>query len=261
MDLFRTHAGGAAPRVVADVLAAVVNEVTRRTPAARDLPFFGLDHPKGATADRLERLSELGIFRFYERVLDLAAGLGGPARWLARRHGCTVLSLDRSRARAAASRLLVRRAGLDDAVTVGVAEFERLPAAAASFTHAWSVDGLDENADASTIFAELFRVVRPGGYVALQEWSRSTTEPAKKHVDALRAAGFGPVRVVSAPEAREDDSTIVSLIRRRVAARLDQSVAASAALAPAARKSLDGPAQTISESDGTLCQLFAGRPA
>jgi ubiquinone/menaquinone biosynthesis C-methylase UbiE len=249
----RTQAA-ASPRVVAAALASVVNEVTRRTPAPRDFPYFGLDHPEGATADRLERLSELGIFRFYERVLDLAAGLGGPARWLARRHGCTVLSVDRSRARAAASRLLVRRAHLADAVAVGVAEFERLPVGDASFTHAWSVAGVDGETDARAIFAELFRVVRPGGHVALQEWSRSGEEPAREHVAALQAVGFGEVRVVSAGEPHEDDSTVVTLVRKRLAKRLEQSGAQ-------AERVLDGSGRSIADGRWTLCQIFASRPA
>jgi SAM-dependent methyltransferase len=244
----------ASPRVVAEALASVVNEVTRRTPAPRDFPYFGLDHPAGATADRLERLSELGIFRFYERVLDLAAGLGGPARWLARRHGCTVLSIDRSRVRAAASRLLVRRAHLGDAVAVGVAEFERLPVGDSSFTHAWSVAGMDEEANARAIFAELFRVVRPGGHVALQEWSRSEEEPGREHVAALQAVGFSEVRVVSACEPHEDDSTVVTLVRTRLDKRLEQS-------GMRAENVLDGSGRAIADGRRTLCQIFASRPA
>jgi SAM-dependent methyltransferase len=235
-------------------LASVVNEMTRRTPAPRDFPYFGLDHPDGATAARLERLSELGIFRFYERVLDLAAGLGGPARWLARRHGCTVLSVDRSPARAAASRFLVRRAHLADAVAVSVAEFERLPVGDAFFTHAWSVAGMDGETEARGVFAELFRVVRPGGQVALQEWSGSAEDSAREHAAALQTAGFSEVRVVSAGEPDEADSTVVTLVRERLDKRLEQSGARAQSL-------LDGSGRAVADGRRTLCQIFARRPA
>jgi len=97
------------PKAFAEALASATNETARRTPAPRDFPFFGLDHSAAADARRLERLSELGIFRIYERVLDLSAGLGGPARWLARRRGCSVVSFDPSSERADASRFLARR--------------------------------------------------------------------------------------------------------------------------------------------------------
>ncbi|HUE38324.1 MAG TPA: class I SAM-dependent methyltransferase, partial [Candidatus Binatia bacterium] len=170
-DLLRPYAV-ASPRRYAAALATATNEITRRAPAPRDLPFFGLDHPHGTRARRLDRLSELGIFRVYERVLDLGAGLGGPARWLARRRGCSVVSFDRSVERAAASRLLVRRAHLQGSVRVSVAALDRLPVASHAFTHAWSVEALQPEIDKPAVVAELFRAVRPGGHVALQEWVR-----------------------------------------------------------------------------------------
>ncbi|MET0153493.1 MAG: class I SAM-dependent methyltransferase [Candidatus Binatia bacterium] len=250
-----------APRAFAAALASVVNEVTRRTPAPRDLPFFGLDHPGSATAERLERLSDLGIFRFYERVLDLAAGLGGPARWLARRRGCTVVSFDRSRERAVASRLLVVRAHLDRAVRVGVAAFESLPATGAAFTHAWSVEALGEEADTRAIFAELFRVVRPGGQVALQEWSRSRSEQAVEYVASLEAAGFRDVRAVAVASPRPDDSTIAALVRAQLVERLEPNEAAASNLVPAAPIALAEPERASFEGDRTLFQIFASRPA
>ena len=259
MEALSTRAA-AAPRAFAAALASVVNEVTRRSPAPRDLPFFGLDHPPSATAERLERLSDLGIFRFYERVLDLAAGLGGPARWLARRRGCTVVSFDRSRERAAASRLLVRRAHLDRAVRVGVAAFESLPAAGAAFTHAWSIEALGE-ADTRAIFAELFRVVRPGGHVALQEWSRSRSEEALEYVATLEAAGFRDVRAVAVASPSPDDSTIAALVRARLVERLEPSGAAASNLVPAAPITLAEQERASSAGDRRLFQIFASRPA
>jgi SAM-dependent methyltransferase len=259
VEVLGTHAA-AAPRAFAAALASVVNEVTRRTPAPRDLPFFGLDHPRSATAESLERLSDLGIFRFYERVLDLAAGLGGPARWLARRRGCTVVSFDRSRECAAASRLLVRRAQLDAAVRVAVSAFENLPAAGATFTHAWSIEALGEKTDEAAIFAELFRVVRPGGQVALQEWSRSRPEGAAEYVAALEAAGFRDVHAVPLASPRRDDSTIAALVRERLVERLKAGEAASD-LAPAALAAIDGPGRAGWGVGRRLFQIFASRPA
>ncbi len=261
MDVLGTQAA-AAPRAFAAALASVVNEVTRRTPAPRDLPFFGLDHPRSATAECLERLSDLGIFRFYERVLDLAAGLGGPARWLARRRGCTVVSFDRSRERAAASRLLVRRAHLEAAVRVAVAAFESLPAAGAAFTHAWSIEALSEKTDARGVFAELFRVVRPGGHVALQEWSRSRHRGgAAEYVAALEAAGFRDVRAIPLTSPRRDDSTAAALVRARLVERLEPSEATASELSPAAPDAMDELGLAGSGDDRRLFQIFASRPA
>jgi SAM-dependent methyltransferase len=246
------------------------NEIARRTPAPRDFPFFGLDHPQGSGADLLERLSELGIFRFYERVLDLSCGLGGPARWLARRHGCTVFSFDRRHDRAAASRLLVRRSQLDSAVAVGIADFTRLPARDASFTHAWSVEALHLETDKATVFGELFRVVRPGGYVALQEWvqsresSRVTSaayETAECHREGLRAAGFADVRTVAVEALRAAPSTMAEIVGDRVAEILGEEGGVERRRLDDAKAHLSEWEQALAEHRLTLAQIFARRPA
>ena len=238
----------AAPRRYAAALAAATNEITRRTPAPRDLPYFAQDHPEGTRAKRLDRLSELGIFRIYEHVLDLSAGLGGPARWLARRRGCSVVSFDRSPERAAASRLLVRRAHLDAAVRIGVAELERLPVQDGSFTHAWSVESLHAEPDKPSIVAELFRAVRPGGHVALQEW-------------ALRDAGFRDVRCEAADALREEESAIGAIVRARLAELLDEPRAAEREAIENARAALGARSVAIAEGRLSLVQIFARKPS
>lgn len=260
----------AAPRRFAAALAAATNEIARRTPAPRDFPFFGLDHPQGTGADLLERLSDLGIFRFYERVLDLSSGLGGPARWLARRHGCAVFSFDTSYDRAAASRLLVRRSQLDSAVSVGIADFTHLPACDASFTHAWSVEALHFETDKVTVFGELFRVVRPGGYVALQEWvqspetSRVTSaayETVERHCEGLHAAGFADVRAVAVEALRSVPSTMAEIVGERVAEILGEERGVEQRRIDDERAHLSEWKQALAEHRLTLAQIFARRPA
>ena len=113
---------------------------------------------------------------------------------------------------------------------------------------------MDEEADPRAIFAELFRVVRPGGHVALQEWSRSGEEPGREHLAALQAVGFGEVRLVSVGESHVDDSTVVTLVRTRLEHRLEQN-------GQRAERVLDGPGRAIVEGRRTLCQIFASRPA
>ena len=242
MDRLRPYAA-TQPRRFAEALAAATNEIIRRTPAPRDFPFFGLDHFPGADARRLERLSELGIFRIYERVLDLSVGLGATARWLARRRGCSVVSFDPSSERAAATRLLIARAHLDRAVAVGVADPGKLPVGAASFTHAWGVETLESADGASAILAEIFRAVRPGGHVALQQSSPARVDG---YVAALVAAGFQDVRVVAAEEPEEDEAAIVGILRARVIELLGEPGSSEA---------------DRIEPHRSLVQLFARRPS
>jgi SAM-dependent methyltransferase len=260
----------AAPRRFAAALSSATNEITRRTPAPRDLPFFGLEHPEGTGAKLLERLSELGIFRIYERVLDLSYGLGGPARWLARRRGCAVFCFDTSHDRAAANRLLVRRSHLDPAVTVGIAAFGRLPVGEASFTHAWSVEALHRERDKTAVFAELFRAVRPGGQVALQEWVRSggpsaftsaAYETEEHYLEHLCSVGFVEVRVVAAEALREEPSTVAEVVGERVAEMLVDLRGVERGRLDDAHAELSERERAIAERRLVLVQIFARRPA
>jgi SAM-dependent methyltransferase len=268
-SISRAHAL-ASPRRFAAAVASATNEITRRSPAPRDLPFFGLDHPEGTGSKLLDRLSELGIFRIYERVVDLSAGLGGPARWLARRRGCHVFSFDRNRERAAASRLLVRRAHLETAVTVAVARFDRLSAPSDAFTHAWSVEALHAEERKRPVFDELFRVVRPGGHVAVQEWVRTKDapalssgwyDPADVYVGALRDAGFLDVRASEAGDLREEESAITEIVWERVGELLGEALPVERRAVSEAAAALEERAQAVSDGRLSLAQIFARKPA
>ena len=256
------------PRGFARALARAATEITRRSPAPRERPFFALDHPAGTATKLLDRLSELGIFRHYEHVLDVGAGLGGPARWLARRRGCSVVSVDRSRDRAVANGLLVRRAHLTSQVSVAAAAFEQLPAGDGAFTHAWSVETLHREADKRSILAEMFRAIRPGGHLALQEWTLAQEEtgagggyqPVDGYVASLRAVGFVEVRAEAVAELREEPSAVSEVFRDRVAEILDEDPGVRAPL-DEPRSVLEAHAAAIAGGRVALVQIFASRPA
>jgi SAM-dependent methyltransferase len=102
------------------------------------------------------------------RVLDVAAGTGNAAI-AAARCGCRVTAtdyvdtlLDRGRERAAAEHL---------PITFDVADAESLPFADGSFDAVLSVVGAMFAPDQEQVAAELTRVVRPGGTVALANWT------------------------------------------------------------------------------------------
>ncbi len=258
------------PTRFAAALAAAVGETTRRTPAPRDLPFFALDHPEGAGARLLERLSELGIFRFYEHVLDFGAGLGGPARWLARRRGCRLTAVEAAPGLALASRLLVRRAHLDSSLAVVMASLAHLPVSGGSFTHAWSVETLHREADKAGVLAEVFRAVRPGGHVAIQDWVVAEDrdaphtghyEPAEVYREALRRAGFGGLRVENTEHLREPDTTIGEILRERVSELLGGTRDEERSDLESADATLAAERSAITAGQLRLVQMFGQKPA
>src|SRR5205823_2071893 len=75
-------------------LAAAIETLVRAhktaAPAPRGLAYLGLEGASGTGFHLLDALAARGIFRKYEFVLDVGAGLGGTSRWLAARLGCEV---------------------------------------------------------------------------------------------------------------------------------------------------------------------------
>jgi SAM-dependent methyltransferase len=159
---------------------------------------------KGATV-RLARLAGLaaGV-----RVLDVGGGLGGPARTLAVEFGCrmTVVDLTESYVRAAA--MLTARLGLAAHVAHRIGDALSLPVDDESFDVVWTQNSGMNVADKPGLYAELHRVLRPGGLLALQEpmagpaqppifpvmWARDAASSFLRTPDEMRAliefAGF-----------------------------------------------------------------------
>jgi sarcosine/dimethylglycine N-methyltransferase len=111
-------------------------------------------------------LAELAAISPGTEVVDVGAGLGGPARFLAARFGAQVTAVEPTERFRAACAELNRRTGLGEAIrTVGGSATE-LPLGDASMDVAWmqavAISILDKRAMAN----ELRRVLRPGGRLA-----------------------------------------------------------------------------------------------
>ncbi len=116
------------------------------------------------------------------RVLDVGAGSGGAALELARR-GCKVSAIDASGAMVA--RIAMRAEAESLPITASVMDGQALDYPAATFDAAVSIFGVILFPDAVRGLAEMRRVVRPGGRVAVVTW----TEPQHYELAAqLRAA-------------------------------------------------------------------------
>ena len=154
-----------------DRLLAAIQDVlrARALPAPRGLPYLGLEHPSGTNLDLLHTLSTRGIFRKYELVLDVEAGLGGTSRWLAQRLGCEVVGTATSAREAAAATDLARRARLSGHVRCVAAQAAALPFQPSRFTHVWIVETLPRLNEPALALAESARVLRHGGLLAIQD--------------------------------------------------------------------------------------------
>jgi demethylmenaquinone methyltransferase / 2-methoxy-6-polyprenyl-1,4-benzoquinol methylase len=106
------------------------------------------------------------------RVLDVATGTGDLAIAIARRHPqAEVVGVDPSTRMLEIGRVKLDRRGLADRVTLAVGDAEALAFPDASFDAAAIAFGIRNVPDRRRGLAELARVVRPGGRVAVLELS------------------------------------------------------------------------------------------
>ena len=112
-----------------------------------------------------------------ERVLDIGSGLGGPARYLAKVCGCRVTGIDLTAEFVATAADLTRRAGLAGQVDFQQASALDLPFPDASFDLAWSQNVAMNIADRPRYYAEMRRVLVPGGRLAIQDVAQGPGGP------------------------------------------------------------------------------------
>ena len=144
-------AASAAP--VGALIQTLARLRTAAAPPPRALPYLGLEHESGTAFHLLDLLSRRGIFRKYELVLEIGAGLGGHARWMGVRLGCDVVGTTPTAGEADAANALTRRTQAATRVDFVAAHPDRLPFGRGRFTHVWIVEALPRVPDvASAVF-------------------------------------------------------------------------------------------------------------
>ncbi|HUG35347.1 MAG TPA: methyltransferase domain-containing protein [Candidatus Limnocylindrales bacterium] len=107
------------------------------------------------------------------RVLDVCAGLGGPARFLAARFGARVVAIDLNAGRSLGSARLTRLCGLGRQVLAIRGDAQRLPFQRDAFTAVVSQEGLLHVPDKARVLAVCARVHAVGGRLAFSDWIAS----------------------------------------------------------------------------------------
>ncbi|WP_287521771.1 cyclopropane-fatty-acyl-phospholipid synthase family protein [Okeania sp. SIO2C2] len=97
------------------------------------------------------------------RVIDLGAGYGGAARYLAKTYGCFVCCLNLSQLQNQRNSQLNQEQNLSHLVEVTQGSFEDIPYADNSFDIVWSQDAIVHSGDRRLVFPEIKRILKPGG--------------------------------------------------------------------------------------------------
>lgn len=158
-------------RILAALRAAGLNPEQRLSPDE----LAALDHFHTGGFDASLRLMELAQIGAGDRVLDIGAGLAGPARMLADLSGCHVDCIDLSADYCTGAALLNRLTGLEDRIQVHRGSALDLPFPDASFDVVWMQNVGMNIADKRRLYQEICRVLRPGGRFAFQEMAAGDT--------------------------------------------------------------------------------------
>jgi sarcosine/dimethylglycine N-methyltransferase len=133
-----------------------------------------LDHFHTGGLRASQELAILARVSGQDRVLDIGAGLAGPARMLASAYGCRVDCIDMSADYCIGATMLNRLTGLDERIAVQVGSALDMPFADASFDVVWMQNVGMNIEDKSLLYSEIHRVLAPGGRFAFQEMAAGT---------------------------------------------------------------------------------------
>ena len=140
-------------------------------------------------------------------LLDIGAGIGGPARYIAATFGCRVSGVDLTPEFVTAANALTALCGLSERVDLLQADAATLPFADATFDHAYCFYVGMNLPDKPAVLAQALRVLKPGGRLIWTEvgsgkdaphyplpWARqpadSRVEPQSSLIAKVTAAGF-----------------------------------------------------------------------
>jgi SAM-dependent methyltransferase len=195
-DVERHYTRGGLAETILAALAEAGKDVNNLTP--EDLAPIDEFHTRGRRAT----LELAGAARLAAsmHVLDVGSGLGGPSRAIAHEFGCRVTGVDLTDEYCRVATMLADRTGLSHRVTYGQADARHLPFPDASFDVVWTQHAAMNIPDKPGLYAEMRRVLEPGGRLALYDILAGPTSPVVFPVPWARDSGTS--FLVSADELR-----------------------------------------------------------
>lgn len=150
-------------------------------------------------------------------VMDIGCGIGGIEVILVRDYGAaTVTGLDVEEPLVRRARDRAAQDGLADRISIRLVEPDPFPFPAACFDIVFSKDSMIHIPDKAALFADVHRVLRPGGTFVASDWMQSVAGPGSPEMATfvkssglsfamgitdnlpamLQAAGFDDIRIV-----------------------------------------------------------------
>ena len=166
------------------------------------LEALGNEYPAGlhtyiwVSRTELNQVADLVAATGARDLVDVGCGRGGPGLWVAGTAGAHLVGVDIAESALDEGRRLADELGVEATFQIGSFEETGLPDAAADLV--MSFDAFLFAPDKQAAFAELARVVRPGGRLAMTSWDYHSQPPnrppqVEDHRPLAERAGFDVV--------------------------------------------------------------------
>ncbi len=141
-----------------------------------------LNHFLSVGIDRIwrKKLIKILLEDYPTQVLDVATGTGDLAFALAKRSNARIIGVDIAQAMLDVGSLKLEKKGLCNQIKLQLADSESLPFAGNVFDAAMVAFGVRNFENLDNGLSEMYRVLRPGGTIAVLEFSRPKLFPFKQ---------------------------------------------------------------------------------
>lgn len=117
------------------------------------------------------------------KVLDVCSALGGPARYLARTYGCTIVGLDATQKMIDEATKRTQQQGLSQQIAYKLGNALDMPFKSDTFDVVWGQDAWCYITDKNRLLSESHRVLKPQGIIAFTDWLQVGTMTEKEWID------------------------------------------------------------------------------
>ena len=172
--------------VILDALRHVGKEIDALT--VDDLAPVDEFHIRGRDATR--ELAQLVSPTADLEVVDIGCGIGGPSRFLAATFGCRVTGIDLTEEYCQVAAMLAECTGLSDRVRYRCADATATKLPDESVDLVWTQHASMNIRDKPLLYSEMFRILKPGGRLALHDIAAGSEGPVQFPVPWARTASM-----------------------------------------------------------------------